>query len=354
VGPQFPTFSTVWKDRSWNSMCRRHKKMVKYSEMVAIENPISISSYPNALTSEKAILGQSVYTFLSHKHDQLRQLTEDEVRYFKFYGCVLVEDAFLPQEVELLQKMTEEVLNMPDSTAGVTLAFEKVPLPNHDTDSQTMYQQRVCRVEGFIPRHPGFAAISRDRLAPLAAQLLGEDCHLFKEKLNIKHGNGGGGYAAHFDGPSAASVGLAARFVTAQLAIDDQSLENGTLQVVMPRSACPWFDDEKSEEECAASVMMQPTDADPDAGGRVGAILPDVAASLDWQAVPCRAGSVLLFDGYFPHKSAPNYSDGARRTAYFLFNGDSDGGDCHDAYKQVMAARRRAAAAKSTVFKSTM
>jgi len=296
---------------------------------------------------------QKPYTVLPPMQQQLRCLTEDEIRNFKFYGCVLVEDSFLPQEVKLLQTMAEEVLDM-RSGSGVTQAFEQVPMNTEDhtvmsSGSEKVYQQRLCRVEGFIPRHTGFTAIARDRLAPLAAQLLGEECHLFKEKLNIKHANGGVGYAAHFDGPSAASVGLAERFVTAQLAIDDNTLENGTLQVVMPRCACPWFDDEKNEEECAATVMVQPTDADPDAGGRVGAIMPEVAASLDWQAVPCQAGSVLLFDGFFPHRSAPNYSDGPRKTAYFLFNGDSDGGDCHNTYKQVMAAARRAAAAKATV-----
>ena len=323
-------------------------------------------SYADSSIIATIVKTKGSYTQLDPVQSQIRLLTAEERRLFTFYGCVLIEDAFLPVEVPFLQAMAEEVLQLPPGS-GVTQAFEQVPAGkesgistshvaqgnnnnnnNNNSKDATTKMQQLCRVEGFVPRHTGFAALARDRLAPLAAQLLGEECHLFKEKMNIKHPNGGGGYAAHFDGPSAASVGLAERFVTAQLAIDDQTLNNGTLQVVMPRCACPWFVDDKEDWQCAASVMAVPTDADPDAGGRVGAILPEIASSLDWQAVPCRAGAVLLFDGFFPHRSAPNYSDTARRTAYFLFNGESDGGDCHDSYRQIMAAARRTAAAKTT------
>jgi hypothetical protein len=276
----------------------------------------------------------------------IRLLTADEIRDYYFSGCVLVEDVFDSDEISTLQDMTAEVLHMP-SDKHVTQAYE----------TTKGGEKRLCRVEGFIPRHVGFAALARERLAPLAAQLFGEECYLFKEKMNIKHAHGGGGYAAHFDGPSAAAAGLAERFITAQVAIDDQTVENGALQVVMPRHACPWLngDDEgggwdghSDEEECAATVMIKPKDGDPDAGGRIGAIDPTVASSLPWQAVPCKAGSVLLFHGLFPHRSAANMSGSQRRTGYFLFNAASDGGDCHEDYKMVMAETRRAFASTST------
>jgi hypothetical protein len=42
---------------------------------------------------------------------------------------------------------------------------------------------------------------------PRAAQLIGEEAVLFKDKINYKNSNGGMGYAPHCDGPSAASLG---------------------------------------------------------------------------------------------------------------------------------------------------
>jgi len=263
-----------------------------------------------------------------------RALTPDEEREFAFFGCVLLEDVISPAERAPLSAMADEVFAMRGD--DVSLAFER----------GEGGAPRLCRVEGFVPRHAGFAELAAERLAPLAARLLGaREAFLFKEKLNIKRARGGGGYAAHFDGPSAAAAGLARRFVTAQVAVDDQTVANGCLQAVMPRSACPWFDDAEGADEgaAAARVMVAPTDGDPDAGGRVGAIDPALAAGLPWQALPCRAGSVLLFHGLFPHRSPANASAADRRTAYFIFNAADDGGDCHEAYKLVMAAQRAAA-----------
>lgn len=300
------------------------------------------------------IIGQCtlVDAFFEQKDGVTRVLTSDEKRAYNFYGCVLIEDLFDPSEINLLSCMADEVLDMRGS--GITCAFEPDSTANVDIEEgddvhmqqetqPTQRRQRLCRVEGFVPRHKGFTSVVKDRLAPLVAQLLGEECCLFKEKMNIKHPRGGGGYAAHFDGPSVAATDLAEKFVTAQLAIDDQTLENGTLEVVMPRSACPWFDDCLSEEECVQAAMIAPIDNDPDAGGRMGAIAPEIAAECSWQAVPCPAGSVLLFHGLFPHRSPANKSNGVRRTGYFIFNAKSDGGDCHDIYKLIMASKREAA-----------
>ena len=102
----------------------------------------------------------------------------------------------------------------------------------------------------------------------------------------------------------------------------------------MPRYACP----DEAELE-ALGVLLLPTGADPDADGRVGAISPAAAAAMEWQALPCAAGSLLLFHGLLPHRSPPNCSDAARRTFYFIFNGENEG-DQHAAYVQHMRGAR--------------
>jgi len=260
-------------------------------------------------------------------------LTPDEVRDFAFYGCVLVEDFLDAGDLAALRRHADEVAALAPGAGPATHHFERAGAGAGAGAGPGA--ARLCRVESFAPQHAALAALAREALAPLAAQLLGERALLFKEKLNIKAARGGGGYAPHFDGPSAASAGLAARFVTAQLAVDDQTVENGCLQVVMPRNACP----DEAELE-ALGVLLAPTGADPDADGRVGAISPAAAAAMEWRALPCRAGSVLLFHGLFPHRSPPNLSAADRRTFYFLFNGESDGGDCHARYIEHMAASR--------------
>lgn len=254
-----------------------------------------------------------------------RRLSPEEIRDFAYYGCVLIENGvFNDGEIADLSRLSDEVASIPPSEEGsATHHYERDP-----TSPDAI---RLCRVESFIPQHTEFSEIVTRRIVPLVSQLFGERAMLFKEKLNFKHANGGGGYAPHYDGPSAASTGLASRFITAQLAIDDQTVENGCLQVVMPRNACP------DEPE----MVPEHKNGDPDRDGRVGAIPHDIAASMPWQALPCKRGDILLFHGFFPHRSPPNKSSTQRRTAYFLFNAESDGGDCHEAYIIYMKELRR-------------
>lgn len=254
-----------------------------------------------------------------------RQLTQDEIRDYFYYGCVLIENGiFSKDEIDSLDVLSNEVASISPSTEGSATH-------HYERDPTTPNSIRLCRVESFVPQHDGFTEIANERLAPLVSQLFGEKAYLFKEKLNFKHANGGGGYAPHYDGPSAAATGLASRFITAQVAIDDQTVENGCLQVIIPRNACP------DEPEMVSSFK----EGDPDGDGRVGAIPIEIAVDLPWQALPCKKGDVLLFHGLFPHRSPPNKSSSQRRTAYFLFNAESDGGDCHEAYILYMKELRR-------------
>jgi len=83
---------------------------------------------------------------------------------------------------------------------------------------------------------------------------------------------------------------------------------------------------------------------DPDGGGRVGAIRPEVAAEMEWKVMESKAGSLLIFNHWFPHRSPPNYSTGMRRTAYLIYNPATQG-DRHAEYVTFMAdirARYRA------------
>jgi hypothetical protein len=288
-------------------------------------------------------------------------LSPSQVRAFFHYGCVLVENLFTPEECADISSWGDEVEAWQehpgaDAGTGYTLHHERLPSSG---------QKVLCRVENFVPFHSGFRALVEEKLAPLVGPLFGfnedgspveggsgGDCLgeadtssgvtttttttavLFKEKLNYKRENGGGGYAPHYDGPSPAQSGLATHFVTAQLALDDQTVANGCLYGVLPRSACP-----------PVVVVPPVAGGHPDVGGRAGAIPPEVAKALRWTALPTPAGSVLLFNHHFPHRSPANRGDGgSRRTGYFLFNSGEEG-DQHELYYFTMAEARRAAAA---------
>jgi hypothetical protein len=262
------------------------------------------------------------------------QLTAEQLATYARDGCLLLRGFLSAEETRDLRRWASDLQTwcpptQAEQLGGAHYTFHYEAL--HDEGAGAL-RPALCRVENYTPFHGGLSDLAHERLAPLCAQLLGQPAVLFKEKLNIKPAMGKG-YAAHYDGPSAAALGLASTFVTAQVAVDAQTVENGALQVVRPRSAWP-----------AAREMLPPSSADPDRGGRVGAIPEGVAEDLDWEPIECAPGDVLLFDHWLPHRSAFNRSASERRTLYMLFNPASEG-DFHAAYYQLFARLRAEAAA---------
>lgn len=251
------------------------------------------------------------------------QLTQEQLDEWQENGCTLLTEVLTEEEVDNLDGWCNEVCGYEPPPEGVPGLY-------------TMHYERagdsvvLCRVENYTPFHKGLAGLAHRRLAPLVSQLMpeeGDTAVLFKEKINLKH-PGGKGYAPHYDGPSAASMQLAHTFITAQVAIDRQTVENGCLEVVKPRSSCP------------PVTMVAPVQGgDPDGNARVGAMPAEVVAACTWQPVEAPRGSVFLFHGLLPHRSGPNRSDAPRRTLYMLFNPGSEG-EHHEAYYAAMDEAR--------------
>jgi ectoine hydroxylase-related dioxygenase (phytanoyl-CoA dioxygenase family) len=157
------------------------------------------------------------------------------------------------------------------------------------------------RIEAFCEVHAGFDALVRSGpLAAAAAQLLGGPVVLFKEKINFKR-PGGRGFEPHQDQQAGWSR-YAPMFVTALVAIDAATVENGCLE--MP------------------------------SGGRVGGLIGQEWSPLTAEAlaahplrpVPSAPGDVLFFDSYAPHASQPNRTARQRRILYLTYN-RADAGD---------------------------
>jgi hypothetical protein len=262
--------------------------------------------------------------------EEAPSLSAADVAAFDRDGCVLLRGFLSAEEVRDLVRWVNDLQVWCPPTPAEQLSGAHYTFHHEQLEDG---RRGLCRIENYCNFHGGLDGIARERLAPVAGALLraAGGARLFKEKLNVKH-PGGKAYAAHYDGPSAAALGLARTFITAQVAVDAQTALNGCMQVLVPRAAWP------------PAAMVPPRGSDPDRDGRVGAIPEDVAEALDWECVECAPGDVLFFDGMMPHRSGPNRSDAQRRTLYMIFN-PAEEGDHHDAYYAEFARLRAAALA---------
>jgi len=163
-------------------------------------------------------------------------------------------------------------------------------------DSVVRPEQRVLqRIENFVPYHAGFRDLVADRrMLGAVEQLLGEAAVLFKDKINYKL-SGGDGYKPHQD-QQAGWWNYAPLFMTALVTVDEQTIENGCL-------------------EMAAGHHK---------GGMVGSEWTPLGdtemASMRFVPYPTRPGDVMYFDSFAPHRSQPNRTATPRRVLYITYN----------------------------------
>lgn len=165
-------------------------------------------------------------------------------------------------------------------------------------DELTDAGPRRTRSENFVPFHDGMRQLlTEGPLVAMASALFGEPAVLYKEKINYKPA-GGAGFAPHQDQSAYPHI---TQSITCLLAVDDATVENGCLEFV-----------------AAMHQGMLPRNAE-------GCIASEVAARLDWVAMPVPAGSVLWFHGFTPHRSGPNHTGTARRALYLTYNRLAEG-----------------------------
>lgn len=164
----------------------------------------------------------------------------------------------------------------------------------------------------------------------ILSAVLGEEMVLFKEKLNLKP-PGGSGFAPHLDSPSlmkALGSEGPRTYCTVMVAIDNMTAKNGCLRVCKRK----W-----TEDTCCN--VIQPTDANPDGAGRAGAIPSSTANQLVFEDVTCNGGTIVLFNGWVPHRSAANLTAFHRRAVFLTYNPKKEG-DYHKLYYERMEKLR--------------
>lgn len=129
---------------------------------------------------------------------------------------------------------------------------------------------------------------------------------LFKDKINYKQPFGNG-FGAHLDAPAYDHI-CKVEHLTANLAVDAATVENGCLQVV------------------PGSHRMQVDLA------HGGAITEDWIARNDWVSVPLQPGDILFFGSHLAHRSAENRTPNSRAMIYATYSGKDDGEDLRTKY----------------------
>jgi hypothetical protein len=198
-------------------------------------------------------------------------------------------------------------------------------------DGEISERRTLTRLENFVDTHTGWNELCHVYLRRIVSVALGEEMVLFKEKLNLKP-PGGSGFAPHLDSPSlriAMGCEGPKTFCTVMVAIDDMTTKNGCLRICK---------DNWSEDNCC-NVIQPDTDGSPDAGGRAGAIPPEIAEKLTFTDITCKGGTVLLFNGWAPHRSSANVTPFPRRAIFLTYNPKSEG-DFHKRYYERMEKLR--------------
>jgi putative nucleotidyltransferase with HDIG domain len=225
-------------------------------------------------------------------------LSHDQVARFERDHVLVLPALFRGRPLTLLRNWTDDLAARPE-TAGKWMKYYESTRSN---------ERQLCRVEDFLPYHPGFDQLLRgEAMMALLEPLMGEPAVLFKEKINFKL-PGGAGFRAHQDAPAFAAFGQRYH-ITVLLTIDPSNRANGGLEMSDPVEVGEILDQE------------------PD-----GTLARGLEAELPWRPLDLPEGSLVLFDSYIPHRSPDNRSDRSRRSLYVTYNRRSDGERRNDYY----------------------
>ncbi|KAJ5175118.1 uncharacterized protein N7482_000995 [Penicillium canariense] len=228
----------------------------------------------------------------------MNPLTPEQVASYHENGYLLLlaEEHQLVDPVALKQ-WTEEIKAWP-RVKGKWMPYDEINING---------ERQLMRTERFIDFHPQYKElVCGQKLGQILKAVSGEDMLLFKDKINYKqpHGNG---FQAHLDAPAYDHIGRI-EHVTANLAIDAATIENGCLEVV-PGS-------HRMEVEFAQ-------------GGR---IKPEWEHAHEWVIIPLQPGDLLIFGSHLAHRSAANRTEKSRSSLYATFHSKKDGLDLREKY----------------------
>jgi hypothetical protein len=217
---------------------------------------------------------------------------DEQLRHFERDGFLIVSRLFTPAEADALRASIDELASRPPEVGRQMAYFE---------DSVLVPGTRVLsRIERFAEYEPRLGSLVRDpRIVDLTSALLGDHAVLFKEKINFKM-PGGGGFTPHQDIQPGWDT-YASYFISVLIAIDDNTAENGCLELAAGH-----------HRRGLIGRKWEPLE-----GGELEGIV--------FRPCPMAPGDVAFFDCFVPHQSLPNLTDRPRRNIYLTYNRRSEG-----------------------------
>lgn len=244
-----------------------------------------------AKDSDKSVPGFDYYLGMVEEHLNNQRLSTAQVDHFSDKGYLHLTDSFTMSQISRLKDRVGLLGGLPETPGKWMKYFE-------GSDKE---ERLLCRIENFAQYEDVLGRlIDGPRFVGWISQLMGEPACLFKEKINFKL-PGGAGFLPHQDAPAFTTFGHDFH-ITLMLSFDDSTVQNGCLEVVpgsWPNENLPF---------------------NPDL-----TIADDAAKSLAWQPLPTKAGDIVMFGSYLPHRSGPNNATEPRRALYATYNRVADG-----------------------------
>ncbi len=207
-------------------------------------------------------------------------------------GFLVVRGLFDATEVAAIRAWTDELHAYPE-VPGTYMIYGEQSLREPG-------RRLISRIENFYPYHPGFKSLlDGETLCGRVSQLFGEPTVLFKDKINFKL-PGGDGFKPHQDQQAGWSA-YASLFVTALVAIDEATAENGCLELAPGHHT----------RGLIGAEWRPLTDAE--------------MPGMTFAPYPAEPGDAIFFDSFVPHRSGPNLTDEPRRVLYVTYNRLSQG-----------------------------
>jgi len=224
----------------------------------------------------------------------MKSLTENDISDYRINGYLIKRSVFDRKEISNIAKWIDEYQNRKtDDWLEKENAYYETSLMDKNT-------RILSRVEKFLDYHEGFRnlASSRKLLDPLE-DLVGEECIIFKEKINLKQ-PGGNGFRTHQDIVSRWDD-FASYFMNIFIAVDECTIENGCLEIA----------DGFTKKELITEYDT-PIDNE---------------LEKNMKFTPCLTspGDIIFFDCFIPHRSKANLSNYQRRNIYLTYNKKSEG-----------------------------
>ena len=199
----------------------------------------------------------------------------------KAFGKKIITRFFEPSEIDEIFSVVKNIEQEQNRRDYIWKYYEQ--------DKET-----ISRIEYFVNhnRHLNNLA-NNDRILKEVNFLMGEECVLFKDKINFKYPNGEE-FKAHQD-VSAGWGNYCNKHITFAIPLGDTTEENG----------CMYFG--KKEDKQLTETFT------------------DLSEDIELKPTYTKKGDVILFDSYIPHASHKNMSSEARTILFFTYTPMSEG-----------------------------